>query len=256
MTSQTEKAEHFKSLHKADNPLLLYNIWDAGSANAVARAGAKAVATSSWSVAAAQGYEDGEKLPLEQLLAVATSIVRSVDVPVTVDFEGGYASDAEAVGENVRRLLACGIVGFNFEDQAAHAQGLYSVEAQVSRIAAARQAADVFGVPFFINARTDIFLTADRDALHAGLMEEALVREKAYASAGADGFFVPGLMDRALIRQICEADILPVNIMAAGSAEEIREITLLGVARVSAGPAPYIALMSQFEEEARMFLRS
>lgn len=206
------------------NPLFLYNIWDGGSAKAVERAGAKAVATSSWSVAASQGYTDGEQLPLEELLAVVTRIARSVVVPITVDFEGGYAADSGTVEQNVRRLLELGVVGFNFEDQIVGGPGLYSVEDQVSRIRAARRGANSMGVPAFINARTDVFLKAYQGASYADLLEEALVREKAYASAGADGFFVPGLANDALIRQVCDAAILPVNIMTT-SAQEVRRLT-------------------------------
>lgn len=188
MTFQIENAQYFRSLHTPQTPLLLYNIWDAGSAKAVERAGAKAIATSSWSVAAAQGYADGEQLPFENMLAAVVRIAKSVKVPVTIDFEGGYAADPENVGQNVRRLLETGIVGFNFEDQIVDGPGLFGVEDQAARIRAARHAADSLGVPAFINARTDVFLKADQGAAHADLVEEALVREKAYAAAGAAGF--------------------------------------------------------------------
>ncbi|GEM_PF-1776067 len=113
--SQIENAQHCRSLHKASNPLFLYNVWDAGSAIAVARAGSKAVATSSWSVAAAQGEADGQQLPFEEMPAVVMRIAKPMKLPVTVDFEGGYAADPKTVGQNVRRLLELGIVGFNYE---------------------------------------------------------------------------------------------------------------------------------------------
>jgi len=177
----------------------------------------KAVATSSWSLAAGQGYDDGEQLSFEDLLATVARIAKSVNLPVTVDFEGGYAADPETVGQNVCRLLKLGIVGFNFEDQIADGLGLYSVEDQGARIRAARHAADSMGVPAFINGRTDVFLKADQGTAHADLMEEALVRERAYASAGADGFFVPGLTNDTLIRQVCDAATLPVNIMTTST---------------------------------------
>lgn len=253
MTFQIENAQYFRSLHTPQTPLFLYNIWDAGSAKAVERAGAKAIATSSWSVAAAQGYADGEQLPFEDMLAAVVRIAKSVKIPVTIDFEGGYAADPENVGQNVRRLLETGIVGFNFEDQIVDGPGLYGVEDQAARIRAARHSADSTGVPAFINARTDVFLKADQGAAHADLVEEALVREKAYAAAGADGFFVPGLTDDALIRQVCDAATLPVNIMTT-RAQEIGKLTELGVARISLGPAPYIALMSAVEKAANALL--
>jgi 2-methylisocitrate lyase-like PEP mutase family enzyme len=249
MTSQIDKAERFRSLHVPHDPLILYNIWDAGSAKAVARAGAKAVATGSWSVAAAQGYEDGEELPLDDALAVVGRIVQSVECPVTVDFEGGYAIDPDILGQNVRRLLALGVIGLNFEDQVVNAHGLYSIEDQVKRLRAVRAAADAMGVPAFINARTDVFLKAPPDVDHASLMADALARAAAYAEAGADGFFVPGLTDKRLIRTICETVALPVNVMVADPQDD-GDLASLGVSRISFGPHPYLRLTAVLEREA------
>src|SRR6185312_14384068 len=114
--SQIDKAVRFAELHTKGNPLVLYNVWDAGSANAVTEAGAPAVATSSWSVAEAQGYHDGEDIPLDLALQIITRIADTVDVPVSADFEGGYSDDHAMLAENVARLLDTGIVGINFED--------------------------------------------------------------------------------------------------------------------------------------------
>lgn len=249
MTSKIDKAEWFRRLHAPNDPLVLYNIWDAGSAKAVVRAGAKAVATGSWSMAAAQGYEDGEELPLDDALAVVGRIVQSVECPVSVDFEGGYATDPDTVGQNVRRLLALGVIGLNFEDQVMNAPGLYSIEDQVKRLRAVRDAADALGVPAFINARTDVFLKAAPDAVHAGLVDDALARAAAYVKAGADGFFVPGLTDKTLIRTICETVALPVNVMASDPAA-IPDLTSLGVSRISFGPHPYIRMTAALEDQA------
>jgi 2-methylisocitrate lyase-like PEP mutase family enzyme len=250
MTSQIEKAVLFRSFHVAQNPLVLYNIWDAGSARAVTRAGAKAIATSSWSLAAAQGYEDGEKLPLDDALAAVERIVQSADVPVTVDFEGGYAADSETISQNIRRLLAHGVVGINFEDQLINGSGLYSIEDQVTRLRAVRDTADALRVPVFINARTDVFLKAAPHAEHASLLDNALARAAAYEQAGADGFFVPGLTDKALIRKICEKAALPVNVMMTVDPQAIRDVAALGVSRISLGPHPYIDLTKFLEREA------
>lgn len=249
MTSQIDWAQQFRRMHVPHDPLILHNIWDAGSARAVARAGAKAIATSSWSVAAAQGYGDGEELPLDDALAVVASIVRCVDLPVTVDFEGGYAADPERVGQNVRRLLALGVVGLNFEDQVVNAPGLYSIADQVDRLRAVRAAADASGVPAFINARTDVFLKAATDANHASLLDDAVARAAAYADAGADGFFAPGLTDPTLIRTLCEAVALPVNVMAADPSRN-GELAACGASRISVGPYPYIRLSAVLEREA------
>ncbi|AGT10912.1 isocitrate lyase/PEP mutase family protein [Paracoccus aminophilus] len=253
MSSHRDKAQLFHSLHKPSDPVILYNIWDAGSAAAVARAGAKAIATGSWSVAGAQGYKDGQALPLEEALVIAARIVASVDLPVTVDFEGGYAADPQAVGENVRRLLELGVVGLNFEDQIVAGTGLHSVSDQVARVSAVRRAADALGVPAFVNARTDVFLKAAPEADPAALRDEAIARGKAYAEAGADGIFVPGLTDRALIAEICTALALPVNVMMPDDPAGLREVAALGVGRVSLGPAPYRSMIAALEEKARGF---
>ncbi|MDH0117919.1 isocitrate lyase/phosphoenolpyruvate mutase family protein [Rhizobium pusense] len=252
-TSQIENAQHCRSLHKASNPLFLYNVWDAGSAIAVARAGSKAVATSSWSVPAAQGEADGQQLHFEEMPAVVMRIAKPMKLPVTVDFEGGYAADPETVGQNVRRLLERGIVGFNFEDQIVDGLGLYGVQDQAARIPAARHSADSTAVPAFINTRTGVFLKTDQGTAHADLVEEALVREKAYAAAGADCFLVPGLTDDALIHRVCDVATMPVDVMTT-SRQDVHRLREFGVARISLGPARYIALISAVEEEANALL--
>lgn len=192
MTSATDKAAYLRSLHVPHDPLILFNIWDAGSAAAVARAGAKVIATGSWSVAAAQGYADGEALPLDDMLAVVARIAKTTDLPLTVDFEGGYAAAPDGIAANVGRLLKLGVAGLNLEDQVVNGAGLFSIEEQAARLRAVRKAADLAGIPAFINARTDVFLKAGNGADHADLLDEAIAREAAYAQAGADGFLCRG----------------------------------------------------------------
>ncbi len=236
--TQAEKARTFHALHKKGEPLVLYNIWDAGSAKAVAGAGATAIATGSWSVAAAQGYADGQALPLETLLGIAARITASVDVPVSVDFEGGYAKRPEYLAPNIAGLIAAGAAGLNFEDQIVGGDGLHSIEDQAHRIAAIRAVADETGIPLFINARTDIFLKSG-PAEHARHMKEATDRCDVYAEAGASGFFIPGLVDPDLIAQICDHTTLPVNAYMMEGAPPIAEMAKLGVSRISHGPGPY-----------------
>ena len=158
MNNQAQKAKEFHSLHKKGEPVILFNIWDAGSALAVEYAGAKAIATGSHSVAEANGFQDGQDMPMDLALANIERIVKTVNVPVTLDFEGGYATDLDTLKANVRRVIATGAIGINFEDQVVGGKGLYPVEEQWSRIAAIREVADDAGVPLFINARTDVFL--------------------------------------------------------------------------------------------------
>jgi 2-methylisocitrate lyase-like PEP mutase family enzyme len=248
MQTQTEKAQRFHSLHIAGRPLVLFNAWDAGSAAAVARAGAQAIATGSWSVAAANGYPDGEGLPFELSMAILARICAASTLPVTVDLERGYGTQPSEVAASVARVIAAGAVGANLEDGLD--AGLRATGEQAARLRAARGAAQEALPAFFINARTDLFLGSD-PATHAGLVEEALSRAAAYAAAGADGLFVPGLTDPALIARLAAASPLPVNVMALGSAPLAARMAELGVARISYGPQPYLLAMRALEAAAR-----
>jgi 2-methylisocitrate lyase-like PEP mutase family enzyme len=247
--NQTDKAKRFAELHVKDAPLLLYNAWDAGSAKSILDAGAKSIATSSWSVAAAQGYGDGEAIPIELAEQIVGRIAATVDIPVTVDFEGGYSEDDGELAANISRLLDLGVIGINFEDRVVKGSGLYSLDRQARRIAAIRKAAEQKGIDLFINARTDVFFEHGEDAAQA--VGEALDRAKAYTAVGASGFFVPGLVDDALIGQICEGVSLPVNVMVMDGVPSNARLSELGVARISYGPIPYIRAMKALGQEAR-----
>jgi 2-methylisocitrate lyase-like PEP mutase family enzyme len=251
VATQHEQAGTFTRLHVPSDPVLLFNIWDAGSAKVVAACGAKALATGSWSVAAAHGYEDGEALPLELALANLERIVAAVDLPVSLDLESGYGREPGAVGETVSHAIAAGAVGCNLEDQIIGGEGMYAIDAQAARIGAARRAADDAGVPIFINARTDVFLLAEPSAHDQRLLEQALQRAGAYRDAGASGIFVPGLVDETLIEDFCRSCPLPVNVMSLDSPPQRQRLAALGVARISAGPAPYRLVMKSLESAAR-----
>ena len=246
--SPDEKASAFAALHVPGDPLILFNIWDAGSAQAVARAGAKAIASGSASVAGTFGVPDGEDVSLEDALANAARIVASVDLPVTIDFEGGYAVEAAQAAENLARLAATGAVGCNFEDQVVGGEGMHPIELQARRIAAVRQAV---GAAFFINARTDYFLQA-KPADHDGALADAAIeRVKAYADAGASGFFIPGLTDLVLVERIVRASALPVNAMTWAGAPTRDHWANTGIARISYGPGPFRQMQKWLEEAAR-----
>lgn len=247
--TQIDKANHFHALHNAETPLVLYNIWDVASAKTVADAGASALATGSWSLAAAQGFADGQIIPLSRVVTIVADIVAQTHLPVSLDFECGYADDIEGLTQNFEHIIETGVVGVNFEDQVLNGQGLTPLKQQIDRIVALTQTAQGAGVPMFINARTDTFLQTEA-TLHASRVAEAIDRGRAYAEAGASGFFVPGLTDEALIAQICEAVSLPVNIMSGGSRVDLTRLSNLGVSRVSFGPNPFRDLMAKFEKMA------
>lgn len=242
------KFETFAALHVPGDPVVLYNVWDVGSALAVVAAGATALATGSHPVADANGFNDGQGVPLDFALANAARIVAAVDLPLSVDFEGAYAIDPAEGAENMKRLANTGAVGCNFEDQVIGGEGLHPLDLQARRIAAARAAV---GDAFFINARTDAFLKVKPDQHDTALAAQAIERGKAFADAGASGFFIPRLGDLALVERIVAAVPLPVNAIAYPGAPSEAEWAGAGIARISHGPFPHKALMAQLTEAAR-----
>jgi len=243
--------EDFAKLHVAGDPLVLFNAWDAGSAAAVAKSGAKAIATGSASVSMANGFGDGEDVPLDLALANAGRVVRAVELPVTIDFEGGYAEDAAGLAANGRRLAGTGAIGCNFEDQVVGTDRLYDIAGQVARIAALR---DGVGTDFFINARTDLFLKAAPETHDSALADQAIERGQAYAAAGVNGYFIPGLANLELVQRICSAVPIPVNAMHLPNGPTRAAWASAGIARVSHGPFPYMAMQAWLTNEARAAL--
>ena len=232
----------FAALHVPGDPVVLYNVWDAGSAKVVVEAGGKAIATGSHPVADALGLADGETVPLDLVFANARRIVDVVDVPVTIDFEGAYSADPEEGAANVVRLSETGAVGCNFEDQIVGGEGLHPLELQVQRIRSIRRAV---GDDFFINARTDL-----RIKDQAAPLDEVIARGKAFADAGASGFFVPRLADPREVERVVAEVPLPLNLIAFPGAPPKAEWAAAGCARISHGPFPLRELMVKFKEMA------
>lgn len=240
----TDKIARFRALHIPGDPLILVNIWDAGSAKAVAAAGAKAIATGSFGVAGAQGRADGEDFPLEDVFANLTRILSVTDLPVTIDMESGYGADPAAVGVSVGRARDAGAVGINMEDRLPGQSDLLPIAEAVARY---RAAADT-GI--FVNARCDMFrgqdVAKDGDALVAATLERA----RAYADAGAGSLFVPFLLDPRCIGAICDASPLPVNILRGKGGPTHKQLAELGVARISHGHQPWAGAMEWLSAQA------
>lgn len=251
MGDQAHKAEQFRALHIPGKPLVLFNIWDAGSAKAVAAGGAKAIATSSWSVANANGFADGERMPLGLAVDNLRRIVGATDLPVTIDLESGYGDMSEVVAKTIGLAIDAGAVGCNLEDSFPANGKLRETVDQANRIRRARQMADAANIRFFINARTDIFFQRPPEEHDDAMVVEAIDRAHAYAGAGADGFFAPGLADITLIARLAEVSSLPLNIMVGDATPPLRVLAEHGVARVSHGPRPYLIAMKVLEEAVR-----
>jgi len=235
---QTARARAFRALHRQGYPLVLVNVWDAWSAAVVANAGQGAIATSSYSVAEAAGYRDGQTIPVGALMAVAARIGAVVSLPLTVDIEAGFGDTAADAGASVDAVIRAGAVGINIEDGLLGGERvLVSGELHAAKIATARAVAARARVPLFINARFDGFLLNNHH--DAGLVDEALRRAAIYKDAGADGFFVPGLTNPEWIARIVNECGLPVNIMLLATTPQVDHLTKLGVARISLGPWPF-----------------
>jgi 2-methylisocitrate lyase-like PEP mutase family enzyme len=229
MPDLAEHARTLLELHTAPEILVLANVWDVASARVVASTdGVRALATASHSIAATFGYEDGENIPLDLHLDMVGRIVEAVDVPVTMDFEAGYGDP----GETTRRAIGKGVVGGNLEDQ------MKPLDDAVAAVEAVLAAGRDAGIDFVLNARTDAFVRAPRDADRSALVEEAIRRGRAFLEAGAPVVFVPGAILREEIVALVDA-LGPQRLSVIGVPRHslsVRELQELGVARVSTGP--------------------
>jgi 2-methylisocitrate lyase-like PEP mutase family enzyme len=232
-TTGTEKAAALRALHVPGRPLVMPNAWDVASARMIEEAGFPAVATSSAAIAAVLGWGDGEAAPVEDMLAAAGRIARSVSAPVTVDFERGYGLGP---AELVERFAGTGAAGLNLEDSDPATGVMVGIAEQADFLAAVRAAAESAGLDLVINARTDSFLR------RAGSPEEQLAasieRSSHYLAAGADCVYPLGVAEPRVIRTLVEAIRGPVNVARAPQAKAtLAELAGLGVARVTFGPS-------------------
>ena len=245
-----ELANQLRSLHHQRRPLVLPNAWDAGSAQAVERAGAKAVATTSSGVAASFGMRDGE-VPVDEMFLMVLRIAGAVRVPVTADLEAGHGLTPEAL---VEEMLRAGAVGLNLEDTdwTAPVPVLVDLEVQAERIAAVRSAARAAGVPVVINARVDLFLR--REGEPRDLLDEATARARAYVAAGADCVYPIGLADPGAIGRFVRRVDGPVNILLRPGAPPLAHLRRMGVRRISVGGGLWRHAQLMTESLARRLL--
>lgn len=240
-----DRISEFRALHVPGDPLILVNIWDAGSAKAVAAAGAKAIATGSFGVAGAQGIDDGENFPLDAALSNLEQINAVTSLPVSIDMEAGYGNNPGTVAESVARAKESGACGINMEDRMPGETALLSIADYCARLRAASDTG------LFINARCDVFRGQSAATDGSALAAQVLERSHAYADSGASGLFVPFLSDPACISEICEKSPLPVNILRSPDGPSHAELAGMGVARISHGHQPWAAAMQWLEDQAR-----
>jgi 2-methylisocitrate lyase-like PEP mutase family enzyme len=234
-----------RRLHGDPTPLRLPNAWDAGSARLFESSGATAIATTSAGVAWALGYSDGRKLPIDETVALARRLVRVLNVPLSMDIENGYSDNPQKVAENTMRLVDVGVAGINIED------GPDNPTLLASKIEAIRKSVSKAGTDLFVNARSDVFLASLVEPER--LIDEATNRGLLYASVGADGLFLPAIVQPTDIRAIVEAVRLPLNVMARPGLVDAGELGKLGVRRLSAGAGIAQVVWGQANHLAREF---
>jgi 2-methylisocitrate lyase-like PEP mutase family enzyme len=248
------KADAFRSMHQAPPILILPNAWDAVTARLFVRAGARAYATTSAGIAATLGYADGQIVPRELMLEAIARIARVVDVPVTADIESGYAASPKDLGESIRAVINAGAIGFNLEDATGDSsQPLFTMEQQIERIRAAREAAGNTNVPLVINARTDVYL--ERVGESASRFAETIRRLNAYREAGADCLFVPGITDMPTLTQLVRSVSAPLNVLAGPRMPPVTDLQRIGIARLSVGSAIMRATLALARDAADELLQ-
>jgi 2-methylisocitrate lyase-like PEP mutase family enzyme len=249
-TELQSRCGRLRSLHRPGAPLLLPNAWDVATAKAVVAAGFDVVATTSFGVAAALGYEDHERAPADEMFAAAARIASGVELPVTVDAEAGYGMQP---GELVAALRSSGAAGCNLEDTDHAAGSLRDPDRHAEWLRAVRQAASDDGYALVINARVDVFfgplLAGAGPETQAELVPEALRRAHAYAEAGVDCVYPIGLLETDALRRFIAEVSVPVNVARLPQAPSVAELAELGVARVSWGPLLYFDAMARFGEQ-------
>ncbi|AIM36543.1 phosphonomutase [Sphingobacterium sp. ML3W] len=228
----------FSKLHHQNDLLLLGNVWDAQSAKIAESTGFKALGSSSHAIANSLGYADGEQMPVDELLFIVERIVKSVKIPVSVDFESGYSDDPDQVAKYVKQLVELGVAGINLEDGKVvkSTRTLGKATLLSDKIAAIK----ALTKNIFINARTDTYTTKHENAL-----EETLKRAQIYDQAGADGFFVPLAETKVDIEKIVNSTRLPLNLFLTDKLPKAAVLSEIGVKRLSHGAKIYEYLVAE-----------
>ena len=231
--SQEARALQFRQQHHGNRLLILPNIWDALGARLMEKLGYPSIATASVATALTSGYLDGEHIPFEKLLEIVLRISSSVQIPLTVDMERGFAADnIIQLKENIRLLIEHGAIGINIEDSKPDHKSLNPVSEQCRKIEAIRETSLQCGVPLVINARTDVFLIGMGETI----LDEGIERGRAYKYAGADCVYPVTISSYEAIAQFVHEVGMPVNVLLMKSIPDLKRLKEIGVARLSLGP--------------------
>ena len=241
-----DKLSLFKGMHFQSELLFLPNAWDVVSAMVLEQAGFKAIGTTSYGVARAMGYEDGQRIKFDDLLGLVEKMISAIEVPITVDMEAGYSNNIITVSDNVIKIADLGASGINIEDSLKNGEPkLNDISKQCALFEAIRNRLDSNGYGnFFINARTDTYLQNENP------LDETIKRANAYVSSGANGIFIPGLSQFDEIEKVVKSIGVPLNIMSLPTLTECDNLNKIGVKRFSTGYAFSDATISFIEKMA------
>lgn len=233
---------NFKSMHQQSTPLLIGNVWDVASAQAVKQAGYQAMATSSAAVANMFGYTDGEGLSFAELRQLVARLVANCDLPLSVDLEAGYADEPTEIAANIITLANLGVMGINLEDSIVQHGERFLLDAEIfaTKLTAITEKLTAAKIEMFINIRTDTFLLGYENA-----QTQTIHRGQRYARAGANGLFVPCIVQAQDITAIVEAVPLPLNVMCMQQLPAFDKLAGLGVKRISMGNFVHTQLQQQ-----------
>ncbi len=229
--TQTEKAERFGALHAGEQPLLMPNPWDRGSARLLAAIGFEALATTSSGFAATLGRLDGS-VTRDEAIDHAAWIAAGTDLPVSADLENGFADDPDGVAETVRLAVGAGLAGCSVEDYANRDEDpIYDRSLAADRVAAAADAAHGGPVRLVLTARAENYIRGKP------YLADTIARLRSYEEAGADVLFAPGVTKPEEIRELVASVGLPVSVLALPGTPPVAELAALGVKRISVGGA-------------------
>ncbi len=241
-----------KSLHNQDSVLLLGNVWNAQSALLFQKLGFKAIGTSSAAIATSLGYEDGEKMQFEDLLRIVKNIQSKINIPLTVDIEGGYSRNISEIIQNIISLHNLGVIGINIEDSITIAEReIVNAQEFANTIQSIKSHLADNNIDIFLNVRTDFYIMGLANSL-----EETLKRIKIYEESGADGIFVPGIVAENEIQKVIESTTLPVNVMCMPGLPNFDTLQNLGVKRISMGPFLYTEMVGKLEKSITEITRN
>ncbi|MGP4081084.1 isocitrate lyase/PEP mutase family protein [Pseudalkalibacillus sp. R45] len=245
------KEKSFRYLHKGPSTFVLPNAWDVISAKMFEEGGFKAIGTTSAGIAASLGYPDGQQLPIDKMIEVVERIVNAVDVPISADIEAGYGKTAEEVVQSVQKILNAGAVGINIEDGTGDLQHpINDLSTQTEMISTIKEFCRENDEALFINARTDLYWLQIGDP--STRLQRTLDRVKAYEEAGADCIFVPGLHVKETIQKLRAEVSCPINLLVHPNLPSLKELSEIGIERVSTGSAPFraaVTLLKKMGEE-------